>query len=422
MNKKAKSPVTSMAYVEWYAISIYWIFALVAVVLIGTGYYIYIKWLKPTQGQESSLSEVPKVMEKAIFAQLDGKVEVKKQTEFIYKTADYRLRLENGDFIRTGADGTAAIQCPDGTRLEVPPDSLVRVECQADTNIANIAELQRGSMQAEISDNRKEGVIRAPNETEITVGKRGVVHIRYEEETSTTAVEMWKGMGSVARGGDVLNIQKGEGAKVTPEGPIEKATLPDAPRLIQPEARYQAPLQPGDVTSIALEWTGVSNADHYEVYIANSPDLLRSRKYKLQATSVMLDILNRNKGRWFYWRVRAVDDKGFFSPLSETRSFTIVEKTVTSSMECPFQIDRYELFGSLVSIQGKTTPTCTVIFAGTPVTIQENGSFRHIYTIKHPGLTEEDISVENLFGAVQHWTMSVNVGDTIDIKFRKRGG
>ena len=408
----------STTYVEWYTIPISWVIGGVLIILIIAGYMVYRRWLGPVVEKAVTNESIPTTLEKAIFANLEGKVEVKKRNEFVYRRADYRLRLENGDFIRTGSDGAATIQCPDGTRLDVPPDSLVRVECQADTSRPELAKIQRGEVRAEVSQNRPEGLITAPNETSVYVKKKGIVHIRFDAEEEVTSVEMLRGRGRVARGREVVQLSEREGARVSKSSPIEKAKLPSTPRVIQPRHREQVEMQAGNFTSVLLEWSGVENAAAYEIEVSSRPDFLKARRYRIQGTSVMLDIPNVFGGRWYYWRVRSVDDKGFFSPYSDARAFSLVEKRRRVSTECPFKIEKYELFGALISIQGRTAPTCSIVFAGDPVAVQTNGSFRHIYRIKKAGFTQEVIVIENLYGVQTKWIMTVNVGDTTEVSFR----
>jgi len=64
----------------------------------------------------------------AKFVNLDGRVQVKKVNSVQWVTADYRMALDKGDLIQTGADGAARITFADGTTYTVQADTLVTVE------------------------------------------------------------------------------------------------------------------------------------------------------------------------------------------------------------------------------------------------------------------------------------------------------
>jgi hypothetical protein len=393
----AKKSPSSVA-IEWHTIPVTWVIALAALVLVGVGWVAYRVWLRPFLQKPSTPSASVPSADTASFIQLSGRVEVKKVNDYVYRPADFRMPLEEGDMIRTGSNGVAEIVCPSGSRLRVNPDTLLRLECSLPTRHSRIGRVEEGAVVVEVS--RQPGLV-------------------------STGVQ--RGQAVVQAGEQEVAVGSQEGARVVRQGPIEKKRLLDPPLLKQPLRRQQIPLQAGDSTLVTLEWTGVPDAVAYELEIASRQDMLDSIRRVTRSTSVVLQIPNRFAGVWYFWRVRAIDAQRFVSDFSETRTFMVgPSSSPTGAVRCSFEARQQMTFSTFVVLEGKTHPSCMVTIAGEPVTVQPTGQFRHFYQVRQRGLTREPVVIESPQGVIEEWTMEVLVDDRgIHVQFypkRAAGG
>ncbi len=416
--------IRSGAYIEWYTISIYWVIALGLILFGVAGYVVYKRWFKaPTIQQAQPIIETRRNIY-ALFKDIKGAVEVKPSSGYTYRKASFRLQLQKGDIVRTGSDGYAKIECPDNTVLEVPPDTLVRIECGKNINEKRIARLERGVVNVAISGRREQGNIETPNETTLELAKKSQAVIMFNEEQQVTVVELKKGEGAVQSRAGREYLKELQGAIVRQSGEIEKATLPDTPRVIQPRNRQSIQPQAGKVTAVTLEWSGVKNARKFEIQISSHPEMHRILRKFVPTTSVVVEIPNKHIDTWYYWRVRAIDENGLHGNFTPVQSFVITKQTIQAKATCKFRVNQYENFGHYIILHGNLTPTCSLKIGSDLVEIQPNGHFRYVYQIKKVGTTIEPVIVENLYGSQETWEMEVKVGESIGdptiVRFHKK--
>jgi len=416
---------SSSVAIEWHTIPITWVIALVALLLVGAAWGVYRVWLRPLLQRPSAPSPPAPSADTASFIQLSGRVEVKKVNDYVYRPADFRLALEEGDMIRTGSNGVAEIVCPNGSRLRVSPDTLLRLECSQPTRHSRIGRVEEGAVVVEVS--RQPGLVSTGADVRARLETETTARIRFLGDVQESFVEVQRGQALVQVGEQQVAVGSQEGARVVRQGPIEKKRLLDAPLLKQPLRRQQIPQQAGDSTYVTLEWTGVPEAVAYELEVASRQDMLDSVRRVTRSTSVVLQIPNRFAGVWYFWRVRAIDAQKFTSDFSETRSFVIGQGLrPTEAVRCSFEARPQMTFSTFVVLEGKTHPSCMVTIAGEPVTVQSTGQFRHFYQVRQRGLTREPVVIESPQGVVEEWTMEVLVDDRgIHVQFypkRAAGG
>ncbi len=94
---------------------------------------------------------------------------------------------------------------------------------------------------------------------------------------------------------------------------------------------------------------------------------------KTSATSV--EVTGFDPGDYF-WRVRAIDDKGNMSDASDSFKFTLV--TQGREQQMLLEVDGTELQGNVVEVIGRTEPGAALIINGEQVPdIQADGKFRY---------------------------------------------
>ena len=72
---------------------------------------------------------------------LQGRVDVQRAGRNDWSPARERMAVFNGDYIRTGSDGTSEVLFADGTLYRVAPDSLLEIHHQPHRNSCRHAEL-----------------------------------------------------------------------------------------------------------------------------------------------------------------------------------------------------------------------------------------------------------------------------------------
>lgn len=401
---------SSSVAIEWHTISVTWVIALAALLLVGAGWAVYRVWLRPLLQRPSAPSPPVPSADTASFIQLSGRVEVKKVNDYVYRPADFRLPLEEGDMVRTGSNGVAEIVCPNGSRLRVSPDTLLRLECSQPTRHSRIGRVEEGAVVVEVS--RQPGLVSTGADVRARLETETTARIRFLGDVQESFVEVQRGQALVQAGEQQVPVGSQEGARVVRQGPIEKKRLLDAPLLKQPLRRQQIAQQAGDSTYVTLEWAGVSDAVAYELEVASRQDMLDSVRRVTRSTSVVLQIPNRFAGVWYFWRVRAIDAQKFTSDFSETRSFVIGQGlSPAGAVRCSFEARQQMTFSTFVVLEGKTHPSCMVTIAGEPVTVQSTGQFRHFYQVRQQGLTREPVVIESPQGVIEEWTMEVLVND-----------
>jgi hypothetical protein len=404
--KKSSSSVT----VEWFTIPVTWVIGLAALLLVGVGWIAYRVWLRPLLQKPSTSSAPVSSADTASFIQLSGRVEVKKVNDYVYRPADFRMPLGEGDMIRTGSNGMAEIVCPSGSRLRVHPDTLLRLECSQPTRHNRIGRVEEGAVVVEVS--RQAGLVSTGSDVRARLETGTTARIRFLGDVQESFVEVQRGQAVVQSRDQEVAVGSQEGARVARQGSIEKRRLLEPPLLKQPLRRQQIPPQAGDSTSVTLEWTGVPDAVAYELEIASRQDMLDSVRRVTRSTSAVLQIPNRFAGVWYFWRVRAIDAQRLAGDFSETRAFMVGPgSSRTEAVRCSFEARPQMTFSTFVVLLGKTHPSCMVTIAGEPVAIQSTGQFRHFYRVRQRGLTREPVVIESPQGVIEEWTMEVLVDD-----------
>ena len=395
-------------YVEWFTIPISWIIGFALVVLIGAGAFVYFRWVRPYVQQQPTIEDIVPQPEAATFSRIEGRVEVKRSGEYIYRPADFRMQLRENDLIRTGPNGLAEIICPNGTRIRVNPDTLLRLECTQRRERPQIAQLEIGAVQVEVS--HENALVTTQTDVRAHLQPETIALIRLRGEDMRSFVEVERGRALVESRTERVEVGTGEGAAVEAEGTIEKRKLLEAPVVRYPGRRQIIPVQPGEYSSVRLEWSGVPEAVAYRVEIDDLPDMAHPMRWVIPRTFAVVEIPNRFIGVWYFWRVRAIDAHGVLGYPSEVRSFMLAKDVSRlQTIQCNFQARQQMTFSSFVIIVGRAHPSCIVRIGNELVKIQSSGRFRFFYKVKKTGVTHETVRVENPQGEVTLWTMEVRV-------------
>ncbi len=316
----------------------------------------------------------------ARFVNLDGKVQIKKVNSLQWVTADYQITLDKGDEIETGSDGVARVSFADGTEYTVKGDTFVTVEenTVAQDHATQVAvhlntgqvDLNTGTWQipgskAEVSF--EDAVADAQANSRMNVSSNPT--------TNEQQVTVDSGSAELNRGSEHVDIGQYERATFTGSaGAITKTQVLAPPQLTQPLNLQPIIVADPKQDPVHFAWNPSATAKEYDLQTSTTTSFSHIvAEQKTAATSV--DLSGFEPGDYF-WRVRAIDDKGNVSDPSDSYKFTLVAQG--KEQEMVLDVDGTELQGNVVEVIGRTEAGAALIINGEEVAdIQPDGHFRY---------------------------------------------
>lgn len=316
----------------------------------------------------------------ARFVNLDGKVQVKKANSVQWVNADYQITLDKGDLIQTGPEGVARIVFADGTTYTVKGDTLVTVEenivsqnsaTQVGVHITSgQVDLLTGSWPvpgskaqvsfenavASVNANSRAAVVSDPqhNEQQITIDSGSAVLNRGDQHVD---IGQYERATFPAKGG-------GEIVKTQVLAPPELVQPLDLAPIIVPDPKH---------ASVHFEWKPSPAAKSYEFQVGTTT-MFNHVLVDQKTDAPSADASGLEPGNYF-WRVRAIDDKGNVSDPSDTYKFILAAQGKEQQML--LDVDAPELEGNVVEVTGRTEPGAALIINGEQVAdIGADGRFR----------------------------------------------
>src|ERR1700730_2366047 len=133
----AAPPKIHRVEVQWHAVTYKTVivYGLLLAAIVLAGIFILFPSLYSARSRKISTAiasndggDASVTQTQAKFANLDGRVQVKKVNSVEWVDADYRTALDKGDLVQTGTDGYARVTFADGTSYTVKPGTLITVE------------------------------------------------------------------------------------------------------------------------------------------------------------------------------------------------------------------------------------------------------------------------------------------------------
>jgi hypothetical protein len=315
----------------------------------------------------------------ARFINLDGRVQVKKANSVQWVNADYQITLNKGDLIQTGPEGVARIVFADGTTYTVKGNTLVTVEenivnrnaatqvgvhitsGQVDLLTGNWpvpgskAEVSFENAVASVNANSRAAVISDPatNEQQITVDSGSAV---------------------LNRGNQHVDIGQYERATFSGKsGDIVKTQVLAPPQLVEPLDLQPIIVADPQRSAVHFSWKSSPTAKMYEFQVGTTT-MFNHLVLDEKTADTFVDATGLQPGDYF-WRVRAIDDKGDVSDPSDSYKFILAAQGKEQQML--LQVNEPELQGNVVEVTGRTDPGSALIINGEQVAdIQSDGRFR----------------------------------------------
>ena len=387
----APRPKTSHVEIYWKTVTYRTVavyFLLVCAVVMAISYLIYPEayggvMSKISQAIGAHTAPTAELTAKqAKFVNLDGRVQVKKVNSVQWVTADYRMALDKGDLVQTGADGAARVTFADGTTYTVQSDTLVTVEENSvgrdnETRVAmhinsGAVDLATGTWE---SPKSKAEVSFSNAVASVQQNSRAAA--RTDPQTSEGEITVSAGTAelSTSDGRQHVEIGRWERVTVPPSGgTVIKSNVLAPPDLAQPLNLQPLIVPDPKHAPIHFEWKPVSEAVSYELRVSTTSMFSRIvEDRKMAGTSV--EITGLDQGDYF-WDVLATDGQKRVSSPSDTFKFTLA--TQGKGQEMLLEVGSTELHGNVVEITGRTEPGAALIINGEQVAdIQGDGEFKY---------------------------------------------
>ncbi|MFQ5776930.1 MAG: hypothetical protein ACE5IP_02865 [Terriglobia bacterium] len=355
-----------------------------------------------TGGREESANAESQAF--ARFVNLDGPVRVKKREQVQFQNADYRMPLEEGDIVQTGANGIARITFIDGTTYVVKPDSLIVIE--QNTTLANQAtrvtvqvnsgavDLSTGSW--EVPGSRSE--VRFEDAV-ASMQQNTRAAIRQDPEANVHEITVSEGALDLKRGEERVKVGPYERASFRdPNAPLRLETVIAPPTLMRP--RNLEPIISSDPRSevVSFQWSRAEKARKYRLRVSTSP-LFTNVVIDREIGGTKYRARGLTPGE-YYWTVRAIDAKNEESQESEASRFTLAQQPATEQLL--LVIDDIVQHGRVIEIIGRTEPGASVTINAEPVAyVRPDGRFRHFTSpLRRAGAHTISIVAQNQRGEV----------------------
>ena len=324
----------------------------------------------------------------ASFIFVEGDVTLQRAGRSNFETARQRLPLFDGDFIKTGHNGSAEIMFTDGTLFTIRPGSLFEGR-RPTTAEGSGSEVKMVSGAVNVYTSTSPSTVATDDATAaIDRDSRVSVDVAQGEKTEVTS---YRGRTTVSTGLNTMTLEGRQRvvAQARTGALSARVVLPEAPQPLLPADNRTFDLATGG--DVDLRWARVPDAVRYRIQIS------RSRLFVPDANEVDLDdrtglstrIKVSREGPYF-WRLAAINRTGVSSDWSPVRRFRMLAESAQAAGTgdtTPPELSVYppQQMGNLFLIFGKTERGAVVTVNADPADVAADGSFKKTVTIERDG-------------------------------------
>ena len=341
----------------------------------------------------------------AAIMEIGGRVEVQRASRANWEPARVGMKLYEGDFLKTGANGLAEVMAVDGTFYRIKAETLFEVHRGKTLTGAGEGEPKRqseikfivGTVDIDTGEGSR-SIVRTDAAT-ADIGARSNVGVDVDP-SKATGISSYRGRVTLSTETGSVTLGDRERVVATVGGGLgEKSRIPDPPRTIGPDD--SAVFELGRVEPVTLRWSVVPAASRYRLQIARSrlfiPDsiILTDDRPKPEAP------LSVTEEGSFYWRVATLGSTGIVSEWSATRRFKVLRggRTTGGPDTTPPELvlSRPQVNGTLVILTGRTEPGASLTVNGEAVDVDASGAFKKVISFHTEGVNV--LSVRAVDGA-----------------------
>ena len=331
----------------------------------------------------------------AAIMELGGRVEIQRASRATWETARVGMKLYEGDFLKTGANGLAEVMAVDGTFYRIKPETLFEVHRGQAIAGAGEGEPKRqseikfivGTVDIDTGEGSR-SIVKTDAAT-ADIASRSTVGVDVDP-SKTTGISSYRGKVTLSTesGSVTLGDRERVVARLGAGGLGEKTKLPDPPRAIAPDdtAVYDLNRQ----EAVTLKWTPVADASRYRLQIA------RSRLFIPDSIVIVDDrprpeaVVSVTEQGAFYWRVATLGKGNVASEWSLTRRFKVLAGGQRSggpdTVPPELVLSRPQVNGTLVILMGRSEPGSAVSVNGEPADVDATGAFKKVVSFEREGV------------------------------------
>jgi hypothetical protein len=321
----------------------------------------------------------------ASFISIEGDVSMQSAGRSTFEPARQRQALFDGDFIKTGRNGSAEIMFADGTLYTLRPGSLFEVHRPSLAESAGSqVKIVSGVINVYTAGSTSKIATDAAT-ADVDRDSRAALDVESGQKTEITS---FRGKTTVSTGARTVVLNERERVSAATTGEITaKVQLPEAPQPLLPADNRIYDLKTGD--QIDLRWAAVPGASKYRLQIS------RSRLFVPDAIEVDLNnrtetyaVVRVSREGAYFWRVATINKDGVSSDWSAVRRFKMLAempRVGANAPPPPLTVSPPQQMGNLFLIFGKTDPGATVTVNGETADVDADGTFRKTITIDRDG-------------------------------------
>jgi FecR protein len=321
-----------------------------------------------------------------------GDVKIQKANRNTWENLKPNTGVGEGDFIKTGPNGTAEVLWNDGTMYRIRPETLFEVHGAGGSSGANV-KLVVGTTDVNTGEKNKASV-----STDAALASIGTnASVGMDTDSQRTNVSSFAGSTTLTdKTGHTAVLGPRERAAASKDGGIgPKTTLPEAPVLSGPDDNLEIDFKKRD--PLRLRWSSIKDATAYEVEIARSRFFVKDSILDIGASErskaeVLIDISAIQPGSYF-WHVRSLrkGNPPALSDWSASRRFKVSSGELSQARLDALPPDlvitqRPNVVGSSVVLVGRTAPGATVTVNGEIADVGGDGTFRKVISMGGDGL------------------------------------
>jgi len=322
---------------------------------------------------------------------LEGSVSVQRAGESDWISAHERTPVFNGDFVKTGSDGSAEILFADGSLYRIAPNSLLEIHQQKRraSGRGGKVHIRLGRVNVYTSSSPST-VSTDAVETEVQRDSRVAVKVTDRDDTVVAA---YSGVARVKNPrGEVVTLSSRERVSADGGGGFgAKGKIPKAPTLYHPRNNETFNLERAPIVELMWRLDANAASSHLEVS--------RSKRFLQRLLQVDAPGLTESSARLraiapgtYYWRVAAVDEDSLLSEWSSVHRFQVVSSTRRSILEDTtppeLSVEPARQMGHLFIVEGQTEVGAVVTVNGEAVEVDGTGHFQKAVEVTVEGWNE----------------------------------
>ncbi len=329
------------------------------------------------------------------FFSINGRVTIEHAGQSGWQIAKPRMPVFNGDFVKTGRNGSTEILFSDGTLFLVAPNSLLEIHHnhQASTDSGTVKmvvgkiNVSTGRSSSTVATDSVETHIERDSRIAVAVGSSG------DDDGRGTVVSSFSGR-AVLRNEDGHEVRLATRQQVvtTAEGQFsERRTLPKAPVPMMPPNSAAFDIRDNPV--IQLQWVQAPGSQGVRLQVS------RSKTFSTSDLDIDSPVITTSGARIqavhpgiYFWRLASVQNNEIISEWSPLRRFRIhspEHRQVIRDLDPPnLEVATIRQLGHLFIVEGKTEIGATITINGAKVETDNQGRFRRSVEVHSVGWNE----------------------------------